>query len=67
MRILMLYFTIALFIGFFIIYITAPPPKVIIKYPNIKNPGKNLYTDDSNVCYKYRKIKIKNNKSKSIV
>ena len=59
MQIIPLYFFIALFIGFFIIYITAPPPKIIIKEPTIDNAGHDTYIDDVGICYRYRKEQIK--------
>ena len=52
------YFFISLFIGFFLVYITSPKPKVIVKYPTVKNAGKILYEDDNGVCYKYRAIEV---------
>ena len=58
MRIILLYFIIALFIGFLIIYVIAPPPKIVIKYPNLNNVGKHVYVDDNNVCYKYKKVNV---------
>jgi len=58
MRIILLYFIIALFVGFFIVYIMAPSPRIIIKYPNLNNVGKHVYKDDNNVCYKYKRINV---------
>lgn len=48
------YFILGLFIGFLIVYITKEPI-VITKLPK---PNKDLYLDDSGVCYKYDKVKI---------
>jgi hypothetical protein len=42
---------IFIMIGIGIIYIYSPTPEVIIKYPN----EKNVYIDNNNVCYKYKK------------
>lgn len=42
-----------LFIGFFIVYITSPGPKVIIKYPTIDNIHNTIYVDKNGICYKY--------------
>lgn len=53
------YFFLTLFIGFFIIYVFYPKPKIIIKYPNPNIAQDTLYIDDSNVCYKYKKEQIK--------
>ena len=45
---LLLFFVL---IGIGIIYIMSPKPQVIIKYPN----ESNIYIDENNVCYKYKK------------
>ena len=44
---------VGLFIGFFIIYITTPPPKIILKYPTIENIQNTTYIDEKGQCYKY--------------
>lgn len=49
-----IYFFIAFFIGMLITYVTAPIPKVIIKYPTPENAGKIIYRDNADVCYKYK-------------
>lgn len=49
-----LYFLLALGIGLFYTYITAPQPKIVIKYPTPFNAGKVTYIDNNNVCYKYQ-------------
>jgi len=53
MRIIPIYIFLGLFIGLYFVYITAPQPKVIIKYPTPDNAGQTTYVDDANVCYKY--------------
>ena len=42
--------------GIFLLYIFSPKPQIILKYPN----ENNIYIDNNNVCYKYKK-KIINN------
>jgi len=42
---------IFIIIGIGIIYVFAPKPKILIKYPN----EKNVFIDNNNVCYKYKK------------
>ena len=42
---------ISIIIGIFIMYIFSPKPQIILKYPN----EKNIYIDNNNVCYKYKK------------
>jgi hypothetical protein len=53
------YFIVGLCIGFFLIYISAPVPDVIIKNPNLENAGKITYIDNSNVCYRYYPKQVK--------
>ena len=40
-------------IGFFITYLTAPEPRVVIKYPTIDNIQSTTYVDENGQCYKY--------------
>lgn len=47
-------FFIALFVGIFIVYLSVPEPKIIIKYPTPENVDKNIYKDGSDTCYKYQ-------------
>jgi len=58
MELILLYFVLGLFFGFMMVYVSAPPPKVIIKHPT----NKTTYIDNNNVCYRYKKVKIKCNK-----
>jgi len=62
MKLILLYFVLGLFIGFMMVYILAPPPKVIIKHPTPKNINKTTYVDGNNVCYRYKKVKVSCNK-----
>jgi hypothetical protein len=52
------YFLIALCVGLFYTYITAPVPQIIIKYPTPFNAGKITYVDQNDVCYKYQIKKV---------
>lgn len=53
------YFLVSLAIGMFLVYITTPPPEVIIEYPTPDNAGKVIYkdtdrsADGSESCYTY--------------
>lgn len=47
------YIVLGLFIGFFIIYITTPPPKLIFKYPTLENIQDTTYVDENGICYQY--------------
>ena len=51
------YFLLSLFIGFLLVYITAPKPEMIIKHPTLKNHD-TTYIDEMNVCYKYHKQEV---------
>ena len=46
-------FSISLFVGLFLVYITAPKPNIIFKYPTLNNIHDTVYIDESNKCYKY--------------
>jgi hypothetical protein len=58
MKFVSIYFFIALFLGFFIVYANAPSPDIVIKFPNLKNAENIMYVDIDDVCYKYTKKKI---------
>jgi hypothetical protein len=47
------YVILGLFIGFFIIYITSPPPQIILKYPTIGNGKNTTYVDENGIRYQY--------------
>ena len=53
-----LIFLVALCLGLFYTYITAPMPEIVIKYPTPFNAGKITYVDKNNVCYKYKMEKV---------
>lgn len=53
------YFLVALCIGLFYTYITAPQPQIVIKYPTPFNAGKSMYVDQNDVCYKYKIEQVK--------
>ncbi|ARF09289.1 hypothetical protein Catovirus_2_238 [Catovirus CTV1] len=48
-----------MFISFLILYIISPAPQVVIKNPSVNNDISDLYVDDSGVCYRYKRQKIK--------
>jgi len=62
MQVQIFYILLGLFIGFFIIYVTTPAPKIIFKYPTIQNIADTTYIDETGQCYKYfaREIKCDN-------
>jgi hypothetical protein len=53
------YFLIALAVGMFFVYISTPPPEIIIEYPTPDNAGKVIYKEDNNLgCYTYMAKKV---------
>ena len=52
-------FIIAFAIGILYVYISAPKPRIIIKYPTPFNADKIVYKNDNDVCYKYKVEEIK--------
>lgn len=49
---------LGLCVGFFIIYVSTPMPKVVLKYPTIDNIQNTTYVDEKGVCYKYYAIEV---------
>ena len=47
------YFVAAFAFGMLIVYLSTPPPEVIIKFPSPYNVGNVIYTDKADTCYKY--------------
>ena len=60
-------FIAAFCLGIFIVYISVPEPKVIIKYPTPDNVEKNVYKDMSDTCYKYKAKEVKCSKYKNVI
>lgn len=56
------YILLGIILGFTIIYIITPSPKIIIKYPTVDNINSTVYVDDNGMCYKYyaKEIPCKN-------
>tara|TARA_X000000950_G_C13803706_1_gene614670 strand:+ start:888 stop:1082 length:195 start_codon:yes stop_codon:yes gene_type:complete len=52
-------FSLSLFLGLFLVYVCAPRPEVIIKYPTMKNYNQLKYIDEGNRCYRYIPKNIK--------
>lgn len=59
MQIITEYFLLAIFITFFVLYMTSPEPKIILKYPSVKNKVSDIYKDDNGICYRYHRNEIK--------
>lgn len=58
MKVEIFYIVLGLFLGFFIIYVTSPKPRIILKYPTIENINNTTYIDENGQCYKYYAIEI---------
>lgn len=48
-------FFIGAFIGFLLIYVTTPKPKIIFKVPN----EKDIFVNENNYCIRYKAKQIK--------
>lgn len=57
MKIIPIYLLITLFITLMVMFLIAPEPKIIVKYPNLHDDMSLLYEDDEGVCYRYRLVK----------
>lgn len=53
MKVEIFFIILGLGLGLFIIYILAPAPKIILKYPTIENINNTTYVDENGNCYKY--------------
>lgn len=58
MKVNLLFIFLGLCIGFFLVYITSPAPKVILKYPTIDNIQNTTFVDEGGKCYKYFAIEV---------
>jgi hypothetical protein len=57
-KIIPFYFLVALGIGFFLVYIYHPTPKVVYEYPSPEKIKDITYQNKSNQCYKYHTSKV---------
>ena len=46
-------FALSLFVGLFLVYTTSPKPRIILKYPNLKNVNNLNFVDENNNCVKF--------------
>ena len=58
MKLLPVYLISAMFITMFILYVLYPEPEVMIKYPTPDQELSDVYVDDNNVCYRYKRKEI---------
>jgi hypothetical protein len=61
------YFVLAFSIGMFIVYITTPPPQIVLKFPSPYNAGKVIYADKANNCYTYEVSDVSCPKDKELI
>jgi hypothetical protein len=53
MKIIPIYFILAMFLTMLILYLILPEPEILIKYPSLDEEVSDVYVDDNDVCYKY--------------
>lgn len=52
-------FIIAFGIGLLYVYMSAPPQKIVLKYPTPYNAGKVTYRDSADTCFQFVANKVK--------
>ena len=52
-------FIFAFSIGILFVYLSAPKPRLIIKYPTPYNADKIVYKNENDICYKYKVSEVK--------
>jgi hypothetical protein len=52
-------FLIAFSLGILFVYLSAPKPRLIIKYPTPYNADKIVYRNENDICYKYKVNEVK--------
>lgn len=62
MRIETSYLVAAAFVTMLILYLLAPEPEIVIKYPDISKEISDVYVDDQGVCYRYHRVKVDDEK-----
>lgn len=62
MKVELIYFLVAMFVTMFTLFVFAPKPEVVVKYPDIKEEISNVYVDDKGVCYRYHRVEIDDTK-----
>jgi hypothetical protein len=63
MKLESIYFITAMFVTIFILYVFAPQPEVMVKYPDISKKVSDVYVDDQGVCYRYHRVEVPTDKS----
>lgn len=52
------YFLASLFVTMLILYLIYPEPKITVKYPSPEEDMSDVYVDDNNVCYRYKRQEV---------
>jgi len=61
------YFFISFAVGLLFVYIFAPRPEVVVKFPSPFNAGKIKYTDKHDNCYKFESTNVACPMEKSLI
>ena len=58
MRIIPAYIALGIFVTLIILYFISPQPKVLLVTPNVNEKMSQLYQDDHDVCYRYKREEV---------
>ena len=61
------WFALAFAIGMLAVYLTAPAPTIVVKFPSPYNVGKVMYRDQADNCYKYGAEEVKCPSDQSVI
>lgn len=61
MKLIPIYFISAMFLTMLVLYLVFPEPEIMIKHPNPEQELSEVYVDDNDVCYRYKRKEIKLN------
>ncbi len=59
-------FILSFCIGIFIVYLSEPPKKIIVKHPR-PNDNQTIYRDNDDNCYKYKTVEVACPSDKSLI
>ena len=59
-------FILSFCIGIFIVYLSEPPKKIIVKHPK-PNDDQTIYRDNDDNCYKYKTVEVACPSDKSLI
>ena len=58
MKVIPLYFILAVFSTMLVLYLVQPEPDVLIKYPSPQLTMSDVYVDNDGVCYRYKRQEV---------